>query len=786
MQKKKISIKTKFTLSFGFIILIIGIITAFQGYYSYTIVNKTNTLVNQYLPANILAEKIAETTRNIIESQYKYNLFADETYLKEGQEHISKLKTYIEQMRNLAQQKGTTPDFVNLANSTIKSGEQIINENGKSEQGTTQTNLQSLQKAFIEECKLYLNQQEEGLQKDLTTRNLNRKLLTMRTQRIKLINAIIKQSNSTFQEVTVETMGGNIDKLSNVVDKFSEIQSNIAQLEQLSGIDTLQIASVKSSMSTYKNTLNQRVDDSKKIDELGRTASKRSSQIKAQLDSAIQTSYANTTTVAKEAQESENILFTMILASGIIFILLILIISSIILSKMLASISNSLAFSRQLLAGNLNAQIGINQNDEIGEIAFVMQQMAKNLNNLIHEVQLSADELTDASKEINLTTHNLAEGAISQAAAAEEVSSSMEEMTANIEQNSENARQTEQISVEATNGIKQVSESASIAIDSMRKIAQKIGIINDIAFQTNILALNAAVEAARAGEHGRGFAVVAAEVRKLAERSKKAAEEIDALSTYGVDISNTAGNHIARVLPEIERTAKLVQEITSASLEQNSGANQINQSVQLLSNITQQNAVASEQLANYSTRLSTQAQRLRDIITSYNTGSSSVQKQKLEEELKPIKKQIVNNTIQKPRPTLNPITAKTQPITRPTISAHSTKDLPKNDSFTSTKPRQNAFNSKPTIQPSSAKTTTSFEKKINPLNTKVKTFNTTQNINPLTPKVKEEKPIITTKHEIKKEPVKTITPPRKTFTEGKGVTLNLKDDQHLDEGYERF
>lgn len=284
-------------------------------------------------------------------------------------------------------------------------------------------------------------------------------------------------------------------------------------------------------------------------------------------------------------------------------------------------INKSVKFAQAIEGGDLTAKINITQNDEIGELARSLENMAGKLNEMVTEIRSSARSLTETSSEINTKSTNLSEGANSQASSSEELASSMEEMTANIQQNSDYSKETEKISLSAAQKSEEVGAASNESLESIKLIAEKITIINDIAFQTNILALNAAVEAARAGEHGKGFAVVAAEVRKLAERSKVAAEEIEGYSKTSVGTTEKAQSLISGVVPEIEKTARLVQEIAAASDEQNSGANQVNNALQALNQITQNNVSLFEGLKGNADELSHQADILRNIVEYFKVNS---------------------------------------------------------------------------------------------------------------------------------------------------------------------
>ncbi len=302
---------------------------------------------------------------------------------------------------------------------------------------------------------------------------------------------------------------------------------------------------------------------------------------------------------------------------GVIGLIILAVIVSLISRTITTALKKGVIFAQNVAGGDLVATFDIKQKDEIGDLANALNQMVLKLREIVVSVNISAENINSASHEMSSNAQQMSLGANQQASSAEEVSSSMQEMVSNTQQNNKNAQQTEQIVVKTAEGIKKGSSSSEVSMNAMKKIAEKITIVNDIAFQTNILALNAAVEAARAGEHGKGFAVVANEVRKLAERSKVAADEIDQLSREGVKISEEAGKQLLDIVPEIEKTVKFIQEISLASLKQNSGADQVNSAIQQLNQVTQQNAASSEELATSSEELASQAEQLKQNISYF-------------------------------------------------------------------------------------------------------------------------------------------------------------------------
>ena len=288
-----------------------------------------------------------------------------------------------------------------------------------------------------------------------------------------------------------------------------------------------------------------------------------------------------------------------------------------------APLRKGVTFAEAVASGDLTQRIELDRKDEVGQLAKALNGMVDQLKEIVVDVKSASDNVASGSQQLSSGSEEMSQGASEQAAAAEEASSSMEQMTSNIRQNADNAMQTEKMAVKSAEDAQKGGKAVVETVHAMKEIAGKISIIEEIARQTNLLALNAAIEAARAGEHGKGFAVVASEGRKLAERSQKAAAEISELSGSSVEVAETAGELLAKMVPDIQKTAELVQEISAASREQDTGAEQINKAIQQLDQVIQQNASASEEMASTAEELAAQAERLQNSISFFKIDSGS-------------------------------------------------------------------------------------------------------------------------------------------------------------------
>jgi methyl-accepting chemotaxis protein len=282
-----------------------------------------------------------------------------------------------------------------------------------------------------------------------------------------------------------------------------------------------------------------------------------------------------------------------------------------------APVGEAVESARTIASGDLRGAREATGADELADLQRAMRDMTLRLGHVIGEVRTGAEALTAASTQVSATAQSLSQGTGEQAASVEETTSSLEEMNASITQNAENSRQTEQMATVGARNAEESGRAVQETVKAMKAIAERISIIEEIAYQTNLLALNAAIEAARAGDHGKGFAVVAAEVRKLAERSQKAAAEISSLATSSVEVAERSGKLIGDLVPAIRKTADLVQEVAAASQEQSAGVGQVSTAMGVVDQVTQRNASAAEELSSTAEEMASQAESLQQLMAFF-------------------------------------------------------------------------------------------------------------------------------------------------------------------------
>ena len=342
------------------------------------------------------------------------------------------------------------------------------------------------------------------------------------------------------------------------------------------------------------------------------------------LDIVIATNDESVTAANVEADNLYDSSLTTLIALLVASVAIAAIAATWIVVSISRALGSAVRLANSVADGDLSATASVNSNDEIKDLIDALNAMTGKLRDVVSEVTAATRNVASGSQEMSATAEQLSQGATEQASSTEEASASMEEMASTIKQSADNASQTEKIARQSAADAIASGDAVNKAVGAMQTIAEKIMVVQEIARQTDLLALNAAVEAARAGEHGRGFAVVASEVRKLAERSQAAAAEISTLSGDTVKAAQSAGEMLGKLVPDIQRTAELVEEISAGSREQNAGAAQINTAIQQLDKVTQQNTSAAEEMSATSEELASQAEQLQAAISYFRIDQSSV------------------------------------------------------------------------------------------------------------------------------------------------------------------
>jgi len=626
---KNIKLGIKIGGGFGMLILIACALGGLAVFNMKTVETDSIRLAQEYVPEVGIANELERSSLLTMYAWRGYAFTEQQSFLDEGRKQLTAVQqalgsaekhsqTYpslVKLKEQVVTAKTVVGSYAAMADQTVEVVEAMHADRRALDEGAA---------AYMKNSMDFLDSQNAAMKREIGE-GASPEALAERLEKITWLNEVIDLGNDTRIKVwraqaernpaMIEDAMANFPKMEEFFDKMKAVTRQEANLRQL--------AATRDAAMQYKAAMTSLNGHWKELDDLNVRRTKTGVDVLAVAQDTAMAGMEGTQKIANEAVQNLSKASTVMIGGLSVGVLIGIVIAIFLTKGITGPVQQGVEFARKLAQGDLTAKLDVDQKDEVGILAQALRDMVAKLREIVGEVQSASDNVASGSEELSASAEQLSQGATEQAASVEEVSSSMEEMGSNIRQNADNATQTEKIALKAAQDAEAGGKAVVQAVGAMKNIAEKISIVEEIARQTNLLALNAAIEAARAGEHGKGFAVVAAEVRKLAERSGTAAAEISELSSSTVTVADQAGQMLVKLVPDIQRTAELVQEISAASNEQNAGAEQINKALQQLDQVIQQNASASEEMASTSEELSSQAEQLQSSIAFFHLGATT-------------------------------------------------------------------------------------------------------------------------------------------------------------------
>ena len=671
MQRSFFNLKTKMALGFGIVILIMVALGGFASWNIYRVQEQSTRLDQEFVTEADLANNVEVTAFAVMYNIRGYSLSDEQRYHDEGMKSLANIKQRLQEAEELVARfprlvklkealpniKATLAQYEKLVNDTVAKNTQIERARQALDKNAAK---------YMEDCVSYLNEQKRLLNEG-NAAPLSGGTTDARLEAIQHINAI-NEAISIGYDIRLATFKSqalrNPELIRQAQENFVVVEKRLQMLFENSRLEEHRrlIENAKLALQIYGKAMTTLLDNWNELQETSKQREVLAGELLS-LSAAIsdrgieETKRISTESVAALAFASKVLLFGLVGAAVVALLIAVVITVSVLnqlgadpsvvayiaqqvskgdmsmsfdeyhenergllaaMKNMIASLKTTIQVAERLAAGDLTVTVTLlSEKDVLGK---ALRDMVDKLRAIVSDVKHATENVSTGSQRMSSGAEEMSQGAAEQAAAAEEASSSMEEMAANIQQNAENATQTEKIAMKAAEDAQQSGQAVMETVQAMREIVKNVSIIEEIARQTRMLSLNATIEAARAQEGGKGFAVVAAEVRALAERSQTAANEIGHLANSSATIAEHAGEMLKKLVPDIQRTAELIQEISAASREQKTGTGQINSAIQQLDQVIQQNSAVAEDIAATAEELASQAQQLQTVMTFFKTG----------------------------------------------------------------------------------------------------------------------------------------------------------------------